>query len=287
MNLKLFSEDPRVFTDAIIAPSMDFIDPELRDQVVFPSGMENMITMLEGDKMNIVSQCSDNYYLAKNEDIHTMVSSMLKDVGIDFHFGSRMTGLAEFEMVYILKTGKEEVNKLKVGDLYPTIRVINSYNRRIKLGIKSGIFRVWCENGCANLHSEGTELNSLHTSALRTYIKESVESLTEGLITSFHDMLGDYSKMTQIPVANPMEIIEQSMEGLGIRKNRKELFEERVGIETVEFSRLGMQPNMFLVYNVLNYGLNHSGTFDIKTFATTDAKFITHCLNPENAIIHG
>lgn len=286
MNLKHLTESPGVFTDAVIIPSMELIDPELRDTLEFPSGMVNMITMLDGENMRVVSPCSEDYYLAKNSDIHEVITTMLNDMGIKFNFGAKLAGIAEFEMTYVLDMGHDDSKKLKVGELYPTIRVINSYNRRIKLGIKSGIFRLFCENGCANLHSSGTELNSLHTSQLRQYIKESIESITGELVESFRNMIGDYSKMVDIKVENPREVIEQSMEALGIRKNRMELFEERLAIETVEFSRLGMNPNMFMVYNILNYGLNHSGTFDIKQFTSMDTQYIRHCLNRENAIIN-
>ena len=140
----------------------------------FPTGIDHLVV---DEHKNILNYCTEGYSLVENKKIFLPIEEKLRSGKVDFIRQVRTVTDSQFYVTYLLKSK----NTKKLGELYPRLTIVNSYDGKVKFRHEFGWFRLVCTNGLTRPHGETNIQVSKHSA-----------DLTEAsLLFLIHDILKD------------------------------------------------------------------------------------------------
>jgi len=224
----------------------------------YNSENEYVIVGKKGDARKILNFVSERYVLQSNNSLFPELISQIQN---DHYFK-----LNKYELIIRYKSDndvmfnvdiiiKSEGDKLEKDQVFPMIRVSNSYNGVIKLRAKGAQYRLVCENG-ATAMIDGSE-------AFVYDFKHSDTSISiRSLVQEINKFLKNFGKVQETndylkrkPVYKIDDVFKELIFGTAFPLNALPLAIERAKYEERELGYSSM--NLFLAYNGLNYILSH------------------------------
>ena len=234
-----------------------------------------VITKPDGTK-KVVNFCSEDYQLVKNSEV---VPAFLDEVSKfwDIDTQIRQNGWSQFFIDIIIKNDAHKV--VQVGEVFPKIRMVNSYDGRIRYHFNMGFWRKVCSNGLSIPLSENIVIRKLHTPGITKVTEFSaVLQMTTEFISKADGFVELYRELTDQVLRNPQDRVKEVIEETKFPSSLEESVMERLQFE----SRLINTPiNDWMVYNAFNYQLNHSEEVKTKEMkrVEVDEEIINYLLN--------
>lgn len=226
----------------------------------------------------IVNFCSDDYTVVPNKEIYDPLIEALEKIykKIEVSYSCHKDAIFNISFNFL---GKAE--KLADKDvLTPRMTIRNSYNGKVKYSIQWGIYRLVCSNGLS-VPVDGTHKNLIlmHTPGAGEGIAlEKTLGGLENFIAVFHELIEPYELLKESPVGDIRYRIEDVVEATGFPARQ---IDEAVEQATKEMSKLKLNASDWIVYNALNYQLNHNtdiAMLDHKK-QNLDAEVLNYLLN--------
>jgi hypothetical protein len=201
----------------------------------------------------VVNFCSENYGLVTNRDIHDKFMEFFQEKGIGVDFTATGFNHSRFRMDFRLTDFPYEIEK---GDkLFPNLRVYNSYDgtQRFKSSIQ--VMRLICSNGLTAMVDEQV-IRYVHSPKVEDglAIGHTLENI-EGFMEEYEDVNETFEILADSPVRDVNMRIEEVGEEIGFPKALMEFAMERAAKEMKEME---LRSTDWVVYNALNYQLNHN-----------------------------
>jgi len=238
------------------------VDQLLNGDFEYPSGISHAIVVEKLDgKQKIVQYCSEDYHLLENSFIIPKFEEEFSKF-FNFERKDRIRDYSKFYIDFILKDKKFGV--MEKDDIFPKVRVINSYDSSMRFKYQVGFHRLVCTNGLSIPIDDFKELKFLHTPALgKEESFEEVMKMTSEFLAESSDIAEIYYELSDTKVKNWEYRLEEVIEETDFPVT---LFDEAKFILEKELSQLKPKNgvNDWLVYNSLNYILNHSDSFMAK-----------------------
>jgi len=200
----------------------------------------------------VLSFCSKDYALVTNKEIYQAFAKVLEESHIAFDFSYAAYQNSRFRMQFVIK---ELAREVAVGDLLaPEIKVYNSYDGHIKYQFGIGIQRLVCSNGLTVLESH-KELKVLHTAGADNgqAVRKSL-NLLEDFQEDFLENMEIFEDLNSFKV-NPEKRVKEVIENTRFPQYLEEAILDRI---QEEIQRYAYRPTDFLVYNAMNYQLQHN-----------------------------
>lgn len=245
----------KIFTPVKKVEAASFLK---KGNLLFQPSMSHLIVVDTPQGPMAVNSCSKNYELIPNRDLITPLIEKLSD-DHDIELKVKHRDYSKFYVDVLFKDGKQ---KLQKDDIFPRIRLINSYDGSIRYSFSTGFYRLVCENGMAVPieDSAETKFKMMHTitAGNERAILKTQNAIEEFLERSPKLMQGFTPLMKkqiafEAAVAKMQEIAEE------IDLYPKKLIEEATARLQVE-KGLGYQINDYLIYNAMNYALMNADT---------------------------
>ena len=122
----------------------------------FPTGIDHLVV---DEHKNILNYCTEGYSLVENKKIFLPIEEKLRSGKVDFIRQVRTVTDSQFYVTYLLKSK----NTKKLGELYPRLTIVNSYDGKVKFRHEFGWFRLVCTNGLTRPHGETNIQVSKHS----------------------------------------------------------------------------------------------------------------------------
>lgn len=214
---------------------------------------DNEYYIIRPDQENLVlNTCSEQYELITNKElILPFYDKLKKDHNIEVNV--RWMNHASFKLDFVFKDMPKKIRK--VGDIFPRVSMLNSYDSSLKYQFDCGFFRLTCSNGASVPHGERIHIKTVHKAVAKGAVKKTIEGIEEFLLKSdnilkaYDPLIENRLRMAQAE-SRIAELIEEEIfpaRSLDIAVNRLKL----------EASQ-GEEINDFLVYNAMNYALNNN-----------------------------
>lgn len=217
-----------------------------------------VITLPSGEK-EIVNYCSEDYHLARNEEI---IPPFIQEVSrfYDVDVRSKIRGNTQFYVDVVLKN--KELSMGTLDKVNPTIKVINSYDGSIKYHFQMGFWRKICANGLMGFVNWDS-IKKMHTPGLENLTDFSkVMEMASLFLAECDEHFERYRELQGQTVKNPLlrieEISEETDFPTSLIENVVERLEEERKLLNIEV------VNDWLVYNAFNYQLNHAEEYKAK-----------------------
>lgn len=217
----------------------------------FPPEREFFIIRPDSDNL-VLASCSDQYQIITNEElIRPLYESLSKEHNIELKV--RWMDEAAFKLDFIFKNHR--MKKLKVGDLFPRVSMLNSYDKSIKLGFDLGFYRLACENGASVPHGERIHIKTVHKSIARESMRKSMEGI-EAFLANANNIVDSYDPLIEnkMRMNQAQDRINELIEEKIFPERSAELAMNRLRLEANQ----GEEINDFLVYNAMNWALNNN-----------------------------
>jgi hypothetical protein len=280
-----------------------FLNKPLKAENVFPNvevlglseltgkpsrrGLERAI-LVDNTVMNIVS---NQYGVLKNEDFFPKVSERLDDYKFEYDVQSRNFGNGSFVMDFIL-TGENYAFKMKSENgakIRPFLSFTNSYDGSAKTSGHFGFFREVCSNG---LHVATSKIgfSIKHRGKMTEVVMPSLEKLVFDFMNNeWFEITRNFEILSDRKV-NTNEALKQLVDGAKLwkwessEKNPNPSLNSRLAIDIVnrESRQLGIEPNLWLVYNALNEVVHGKLKMPIAKQEATDKKIFEMALEMAN-----
>lgn len=214
-----------------------------------------------GDQ-RIVNFCSEDYTLIRNSEIIGRVEEGLQSK-FDITAKYLHRGYAKFYMDYIIGNKAKKVQK---GDIVGAkIRVVNSYDGRLKFGYNFGLARLVCTNGMTSLE-QGSKHSAMHTpQVVNKDMVEQMISQTETFLDKLPDLLKPYHKLIaeKFP-SNEADIIKRMIEISEDTKYPKRKIPDAARIAIEEAKAMKLEMSQWFIYQGMNNVLNHATDFQME-----------------------
>ena len=195
----------------------------------------------------VIAFVGKDYELVKNEDLLIPLHNALKDE-YDVGIKAAHNNYSQFEATFTIKD--QGFNMGKGDEIFPQVKIQNSYDGRLRLKIKAGFYRLICSNGLTAPVGEERELEGIHTA-----------SVTE-IIEQYLDFVGEYVKISKSMVEVYKPLLDVKIDELMLEeligdltkgtKFPKRQIESAIDIMNFEAEQLKVKPNGWLLYNGLN-----------------------------------
>ena len=113
----------------------------------FPTGVDHAIV---DEFKNVLYNCTADYGLVENKKIFIPIEEKLKAGNVDYIRQVKIVTESQFHVTYLLKSK----NTKKLGELYPRLTIVNSYDGKVKFRHEFGWFRLICTNGLTRPHGD-------------------------------------------------------------------------------------------------------------------------------------
>jgi hypothetical protein len=237
-------------------------------------GKSNAI-VVKGNK--VINFCSPDYGLRTNESLikeflEHLVSNGYKPKKLaGFNFNNR-----RFRIDIELDLASYNMGSKGINDLVSMgIRVYNSYDGSQKFMFQVGLYRLVCLNGMTTL-VEDLSIKKSHTTQVLdgVDISESLD-LLDAHKEGFDEMVQVYHDLKDFRLKDPEVRLENVAENTGFPMGLLEGARERMILEL----RRGYPPSDWVVYNALNYMLNHGNdSFIGRKFERLDREILNYML---------
>lgn len=125
----------------------------------FPTGITHAVV---DEHKNILNYCSEGYSLVENSKILLPIEKKFNENKVNFIRQASVYSESQFHVSYLLKSNKKKV----LGQLYPKLTIVNSYDGKVKFRHEFGWFRLVCLNGLTRPHGTGVVQVNKHSSDL-------------------------------------------------------------------------------------------------------------------------
>lgn len=217
------------------------------------SRYSHLIIVDAPDKPIVVNACSKNYQIIRNEDIFKPLKEHLDS---NFAIEERIIhrGYSKFYVDYVIKDKSFAV--IPKDSVLPKIRVMNSYDGSLKFSFNFGFHRLVCSNGLSvpiqGLSSKTIKI--MHTpGAIGRWDK--IVELAKEFLDESKNLIQGYKDMAAIKLTfdQALEKIEYIVKHTKAPSKQKEQMVARLEEER----KMGLPLSNWLVYNAVNYQLNH------------------------------
>lgn len=232
---------------------------ELMPGYEFPSGISHAVVVTKPDGVKrVVNYCSDIYSLVENQTvIPRFYDEIKKYFPVEVHY--KMQDYSRFFIDFVINNKALKVNKKDV--VFPKVRLVNSYDGKVKYHFTIGFFRLVCTNGLTIPVGYAEKIKKLHTPSIQALVSfERVMEMTSKFIAEASEIFNVYMELTDQTVRNPELRITDVIENTNFPPSLAEDVLERLEIERNLLN--APEVNDWLIYNAFNYQLNHN---DIKT----------------------
>ena len=204
----------------------------------------------KGDK--ILHFCSEGYGLVPNRQIYEEFVGYFEEHNIAFDATGINFRDSRFKMNFALTDYPIDMGG---GDiLFPAIGILNSYNGYQKYQFEVGIWRKVCSNGLSIL-VDGETIKMLHTPQVTEgmAVEKSIDLLTN-FLELYDDAIEPFEELQDFPVHDVPARIQEVVEATKFPVGLLQLSIDRALQELKDYK---LAPTDWLVYNCLNYQLNH------------------------------
>jgi len=215
------------------------------------SGIDHAIVA----KGKILHTCSKDYGLVTNE---TLIRAFTQHLG-NQKIETKVTGSnhrdSKFAIEIAMMSRSYNFGSKKHPDqVHPTITLYNSYNGTQKYSFTVRFWRQICSNGMGRFESQALSL--LHTPQVTdgAAVSKAMVLLTQFMDT-YEDELEPLLDLQDSPVRDIEARIDAVAEAVGFPPILTEYAKERA---VAELNQYHLEPSDWLVYNALNYQMNHN-----------------------------
>lgn len=204
----------------------------------------------------IVNFCSEDYFLRTNQEILNSISSFLEENNLDFTvIGSNFRNV-RFKLEFILDHTKFNLGSREIQDpVALSIKILNSYDGSQRYQGSVSVLRLVCKNGLTS-STDLAKLMLSHTPQLADNLDiEKLLASVQESAENMDDITDSYFDLMDRKVYNIQDRIEYVVDELSLPKALTVDAVERADVEMASF---GFKPTDWIVYNSLNYALNHS-----------------------------
>jgi len=204
-------------------------------------------------KNTLIHTCSPDYGLVENKVIYagfmeyfTKLKTPFKAIGTNFQN-------VRFSMDFALMDHPIEIGSKK-DRVYPSIRVLNSYNGTQRYTVSIRVLREICTNGLTAMVDEHV-IKMLHTPQVEDGVAvEKSVTLLEDFLGVYEDAVEPFLELQDFPVRDIAARIDEVATAVKFPVGLTEQAIERAMQEIREFK---LAQTDWLVYNALNFQLNH------------------------------
>lgn len=218
------------------------------------NGITHAIVNMEKDE--ILSFVSEDYALIKNTDIIDAFEKFFGERDIKVEMQTWAYNDVKFKISFSLL---DYIEPIQLNDLvFPQFYILNSYNRTQRYLFGMSVLREVCGNGLTAWVQEDV-VNMLHTPGADDGIatKESLE-LIQDFLPAFEETLDPYYELAERVIPTRDALFARIDEVAGEVKFPVKLIEDAKFQAMSEVQDYEFTPSDWLVYNALNYQLNHN-----------------------------
>jgi len=240
--------------------------------VLVPSGSNHAIVRKEGSQITeIISFCSEDYGLTRNSEIKQVMDEVLESHGFGSDFKYLTQGSNKFQMTWVINNLKESISSKDM--LSPSLKVYNSYDRRLKFSFSTGIERLVCSNGMTIL-SEVAKKKMLHTTAIEGFASavECIPLLNE-FLENFEAITEPFFDLQSMKVPNIEARLDEVIDASSYPRSFRETALERI---YWEMKTHGFTATDWLIYSGLNYAIVHEPSMLGKKFEEADSRVLSY-----------
>lgn len=201
----------------------------------------------------VVNFCSADYNLQTNQSI---VDPFLQEMGKYYEVKThvKMKGFSQFFIDLIILNKPSVVHK---GDTFnPMVRIVNSYDGKLKYQFQLLVYRMVCSNGLT-VPETHKSYKLMHTPGLSDVTN--YDHILKDVSEFIADM-GQVTEKFQELLGQPVKSLESRIDAVIEDTNFPSTYKEEVMMiaERELVSLEGQKPNDWVVYNAFNNILNHS-----------------------------
>ena len=257
---RIYKEDKELFKSIQKVPTIDVLGKNFNP----PAGGEFAIV---DEFNNILNFCTESYQLVPNANILLPVERKLKEANVEFSRQVNVYDNAQYHVSYFIKNHKKKV----LGELYPKLTIVNSYDGKVKFRKEFGWMRLVCLNGLTRPHGVSDIKISKHSAdmdefALAMIVREISEQTTVFIKESKKD-IERFEKLNAKEVNQ--KLIAQVTKELKLSDKIASAAEARFALETGStkepFTYVDLDGNLrtsapadkslFTLYNAINYAI--------------------------------
>jgi len=207
----------------------------------------------------IVNFCSKSYELQTNESIVGPLFEAFAIKGLKIKMEFKIRDHAKFYIDFIATDFANSITEK--DDVFPRLRVQNSYDGSLKYQGSFGLYRLVCLNGLSIPVQNATTSTDkmMHTAQVLSdlLVTETLDKF-EVFCEKASEFLEPFQKLRAQPIYAPEQRIMEVATETNFPKKMAEDALERLNIEMAHFGLA--TANDWLIYNALNYQLNHGET---------------------------
>ncbi len=253
-------------------------NPELEKGVELPSGLQYAVQVTKPDGVKrIVNYCSEIYHLVPND---TVIPLFLDTISKYYKVETKVK-ISQWARFYVDFNLKDKGVIIDKGDpVFPSIRIINSYDGSIKYQYANRLWRQICSNGMGVWTGGNVSMKMMHTPAIGEEVSfEGIMEMTSMFLAELGEHTEVYKELADQRVRNPELRVEEIIEETSFPTTFHEdvlyrLNEEKEQLRLPEITD-------WLVYNAFNYQLNHNEELKAKESKKEkmDQEVLTYLLN--------
>ncbi len=230
----------------------------------FPTGADHVIV---DEFKNILNHCTEGYSLVENKKILLPIENKLKEANVDFIRQAHISHGSQFHVSYLLKSSKKKT----LGDLYPKLTIVNSYDGKVKFRHTFGWLRLVCLNGMTSPHGASISQVSKHSSELTEanlmFLILDIVKETNTFIEESKKDIERFERLNSKKVTAKLieEVTKQLKLSDKIADSATERFKFETGESNVPFTYVDLDGNLktsepadkslFTLYNAINYAI--------------------------------
>lgn len=236
-----------ILVDAKMVDAKDFFKTK---SLIFDPNLSYLILVETPQGPKVVNFCSKNYALVKNQDLIIPVLEKLQEN----HNVEVKASHSDFSKFYVDFIIKDQVHKLQKDDIFPRMRLYNSYDGSMRYSFGFGFYRLVCENGMSVPVSRTNRIKLMHTPAIANGAAVvQTMSILDKFLSEAKNLLGGYKPLfdKKLNWGEAIARIEEAIEETNYPKSLVEPATIRLKQEV----DMKLPLNDYLVYNALNYAL--------------------------------
>lgn len=230
------------------------------------------------DGQYVVNTCSSTYELINNQELITPVIEKL-EAAYDLKIKASVHNYSRFHVDFVIQD--HNVGTRKKDDIFPRIRLNNSYDGSMKYSYEFGFYRLVCTNGLtAPIAGTQHKMKMMHTPAAgdSVALNKTLDAI-DIFVEQSAQIIKGYKPLMDKNYKTLAQATEKMMEAIKETKypgRQSELAAERLAKEV----NMGYPLNDWLVYNAMNFALfqNESKMKEHKR-AGMDIKVLNYLLN--------
>jgi hypothetical protein len=202
----------------------------------------------------VLNFCSPDYELIPNQQIVDDFREYLESEGVEYRLHYQAYGNVRFKIMFYLPGFEFNLGSEEHPDLIsPSIYIWNSYNGTLKYQFGVQAMRLICSNGLTAMVNL-KHLKLLHTMGSANAVSQSLAMVKE-FTKRLPEIIEPFEDLQQFPVKDVNSRIDTVIENTSYPIWLGEVAKDRAAKEIQDY---GVLPTDWLIYNSLNYALNHN-----------------------------